>query len=202
MQFYEVIQNRKSIKSFKKSPIEKDRLSRMINAAMQSPSWKNHTSYKFILVEDEREKRELSKAIMNETPEASKSIEEAPMVAVVVGEPLNSGVITDKEYYLVDGAIAMEHFVLAATNEGYGTCWIAAVNEDQVRNILSIPHEFRVIAMTPIGEVEEKSEHEDKKDVREHVFINQWGKAYTENSYLKNSYIDPSYTANDIHPIH
>ncbi|WP_053955472.1 nitroreductase family protein [Inediibacterium massiliense] len=181
MQFYEVIENRKSIKSFKQSPIEKNKLSRMMHAAMQCPSWKNHTSYKFILVEGEREKKELSKAIMNETQEASNAIVEAPMVAVVVGEPLSSGIITDKEYYLVDGAIAMEHFVLAATNEGYGTCWIAALDEEKVRNALSIPNEFRVIAMTPIGEIEEETPYEDKKDVREQVFLNQWGKTYTEN---------------------
>lgn len=181
MQFYDVIKNRSSIRSFKNTPIQKEKLARMVDAAMRSPSWRNNTSYRFILVDDKREKESLAASIMNETSKASNSIKEAPMVAVVVGEPLDSGVIQEKEYYLVDGAIAMEHFVLAATNEGYGTCWIAALDEDKVRRTLSIPQSFRVIAMTPIGEVSQQTSHEGKKDVREHVFLNQWGEAYTEN---------------------
>ncbi|TCO77461.1 nitroreductase family protein [Marinisporobacter balticus] len=181
MQFYDVIKNRSSIRAFKNTPIEKERLERMVDAAMQSPSWKNNASYRFILVDDQRKKESLAASIMNETKKAANAIKESPMVAVVVGEPLDSGVIQEREYYLVDGAIAMEHFVLAATNEGYGTCWIAALKEDEVRRTLSIPESFRVIAMTPIGEVAEVRSHEGKKDVRAHVFLNQWGEAYTEN---------------------
>ncbi|QZY54861.1 nitroreductase family protein [Crassaminicella profunda] len=181
MQFYEVIKNRKSIRSFKNTPIERDKLARIIDAAMRSPSWKNNTSYRFILVDDQGEKENLAAAIMNDTDKAANAIKEAPMIAVVVGEPDDSGVIKDQEYYMVDGAIAMEHFVLAATNEGYGTCWIASLDEDTVRRTLNVPNNYRVIAMTPIGETEERKQSKSKKDVREHVFLNQWGAAYTQN---------------------
>ncbi|MCT4621003.1 MAG: nitroreductase family protein [Marinisporobacter sp.] len=182
MQFYDVIKNRKSIRSFKNTPVERDKLARIIDAAMRSPSWKNHTSYRFILVDNVGEKQALAGAIMNDTQEATNAIQQAPMVAVVVGEPSDSGVIKDQEYYMVDGAIAMEHFVLAATNEGYGTCWIASLDESTVRRALHIPNNYRVIAMTPIGEIAERKEHHHKKDVREHVFLNQWGEAYTKNN--------------------
>lgn len=181
MQFYDVVENRKSIKKFNNSPLQYDKLARMINSAMMSPSWKNNTSYKFILVDDNQTKMKLSEAVNNDSNEAADSIKEAPMAAVVVGEPYDSGIITDKEYYLVDGAIAMEHFVLAATNEGYGTCWIAALDEEKVRNALSIPCNYRIIAMTPIGEIAEQKEHYTKKDVRQHVFLNTWNSAFTEN---------------------
>lgn len=183
MQFYDVIESRLSIHSFKDTPIEKDKLARMIHAAMQSPSWKNNASYRFILIDHKQEKEALAQCIINDTNQSSQSIKQAPMVAVVVGEPSDSGIIKDREYYLVDGAIAMEHFVLAATNEGYGTCWIAALDEDKVRQALSIPQNFRVIAITPVGEIAESKEHNPKKDVREHVFLNEWGKSYTENDH-------------------
>ena len=45
----------------------------------------------------------------------------------------------------------MEHLVLAATNLGLGTCWIGGFNEINVKKILNIPDEIKVVAMTPVG---------------------------------------------------
>ena len=181
MQFYDVIENRKSIKKFKSTELCEEKLSRIINAAMMSPSWKNNTCYKFVLVKDKNEREQIAKAIINSNDDASISIEEAPMVAVVVADPNDSGEVKDKEMYMVDSAIAMEHLVLAATAEGYGTCWIAAIDEKKIRNILNIPENFKVIALTPIGEIAENVEHHKKKHVSEHVYVNTWNKPFSEN---------------------
>ena len=182
MQFYDVIKSRQSIKKFKNTPINNEKLARMINAAMMSPSWKNHTCYKFILVDEKSELEQISKAIMNNDNSAAQSIIDAPMTAVVVADPDASGEVENREYYLVDSAIAMEHFVLSATNEGYGTCWIAAVNEDIIKKTLSIPQNYKVVAMTPIGEIDESKEHNHKKPVKDFVFLNTWDNAYSKNT--------------------
>ena len=182
MEFYDVVKGRKSIKKFKNTPVNPDKLARMINAAMMSPSWKNNTSYKFILVDEKKELEQISKAIMNKDNSAAQSILDAPMTAVIVADPNASGEVENKEYYLVDSAIAMEHFVLSATNEGYGTCWIAAINEDTIKKTLSIPQNYKVVAITPIGEIAESKEHYDKKDVKDFVFSNTWDNAYVENT--------------------
>ena len=130
MEFYDVVKSRKSIKKFKNTPVNKEKLTKMIEAAMMSPSWKNNTSYKFILVDEKNKLEQISKSIMNKDDSAAQSILEAPMTAVIVADPDASGEVENREYYLVDSAIAMEHFILSATNEGYGTCWIAAIDED------------------------------------------------------------------------
>lgn len=181
MEFYDVVKIRKSIKKFKNTPINGEKLSRMIDAAMRSPSWRNNTSYRFILVDQKNELEQISKAVINKDNSAAQSIIDAPMIAVIVANPENSGEVEDKEYYLVDSAIAMEHFVLSATNEGYGTCWIAAIDEDIIKKVLSIPQNYKVVALTPIGEIAESDEHNDKKDVSDFVFLNSWDNAYTEN---------------------
>lgn len=181
MQFYDVIESRTSVKKFENTPIDKDSLARAINSAMMSPSWKNNTSYKFILVDDSKEKDMLARSIINNTNEAEMAVRQAPMAVVVVADPHKSGVVEGKEYYLVDSAIAMEHFMLAATNEGYGTCWIGSFDENKVRQALSIPDSYRIVAMTPIGKTTEEIQHHPKKDVREYVFLNKWGNSYTEH---------------------
>ena len=178
MQFYDVVQKRTSIKKFKPSEIDKEKLGRMISAAMMSPSWKNNTSYKFILVDDKKEREAISESIKNSGPDACDAVIDAPMTAIVVADPSLSGHENGKDYSLVDSAIAMEHFILAATNEGYGTCWIGSFDEEKIKRSLSIPDKYNIIGMTPIGEIAEGKDHYAKKDVKEYVFVNKWNEPY------------------------
>lgn len=179
MDFYDVINTRKSIKKFKSTKIKDDKLGRMINAAMMAPSWKNKTSYKFVIVDDEYKKNIIASAVKNSSDEAKEAIKNAPVVALIIGEPDNSGNIDEKPLYLVDSAIAMEHFILAASNEGYGACWVASFEEKTIKDILNIPDNFKVVAFTPIGEIEEEKSHNPIKNVNEHVFLNTWNTPFS-----------------------
>jgi len=181
MQFYEVIEKRVSIRKFKNSEVCKEKLGRMIEAAMRAPSWKNQTSYRFILVDECNLKDKLAEAIENSGNEAANSLKEAPMAAILVADPSASGKVDDKSIYLIDGAIAMEHFILAATAEGYGTCWIAAIDENTIKNVLNIPDKYKVVAMTPIGEIAEEEKHEEKKPMADFVFLNSFDRPYTNS---------------------
>lgn len=181
MDFYSVIENRTSIKEFNSTPIDRSKLDRMINAAMMAPSWKNNTSYKIIIVDNDTTKSQLASTVKNNTDDAAKAMQGAPVVCVIVADPNMSGVVNNQQYYLVDSAIAMEHFILAAANEGYGTCWIGAFDENSVKSILNVPSNYRVVAMTPVGEIQQDKKHYQKKDVREYVFTNSWQQPYTEN---------------------
>jgi nitroreductase len=53
--------------------------------------------------------------------------------------------------YTVDVSIAFTHMILQAYELGLGTCWIGAFEEGEVKKILNIPKEIRVVAMTPLG---------------------------------------------------
>ena len=180
MDFYKVLESRNSTIKFSDEPIESDSLSRMINAAMRSPSWKNNTSYRLMFVDDLKLKEEISETILNDTDKMKDAIKQAPLLAVILGDPKESGIIEDKEYYLVDAAIAMQQLILAATNEGYGTCWLGCMNQDKVKETLEIPKNYNVIAMTPIGKAEEYKDEKPKKDVREYVFLNKFKEPITD----------------------
>ncbi len=181
MEFYDVIKERVSVKKYKNDEVEKDKLFKMINSTMRAPSWRNKSSYKLIIVKDEVLKGRISEAILNSGNEAANAVIEAPIVVVFIANPEESGEVDNKELYLVDASIAMEHFVLAATAEGYGSCWVAALDEDRVKEALKIPNNFRVIALTPIGKSDEQVKHNDKKDINDFVFLNSFNNPYTEN---------------------
>jgi nitroreductase len=57
---------------------------------------------------------------------------------------------------MVDVAIAMQNMVLTATDEGLGTCWVGDFNEKQVKELLKIPENYRVVALLAVGYRREK----------------------------------------------
>jgi len=81
----------------------------------------------------------------------------------------------------------MEHFILAATALGLGTCWIGVFDEEHIKEILSVPKEVRVVALTPVGYPKEKRSILDqtitafahirpRKELPEIVFFEEWGR--------------------------
>ena len=50
-----------------------------------------------------------------------------------------------------DVAIAMDHLILAAENEGVGTCWIAAYDPTVLRSALGLTADDRVYTISPLG---------------------------------------------------
>jgi len=45
----------------------------------------------------------------------------------------------------------MQNMILAATGLGYGTCWIGAFEQKQVKQVLGVPDDLEVVALTPVG---------------------------------------------------
>jgi nitroreductase len=52
---------------------------------------------------------------------------------------------------LVDVAIALEHVALAATADGLGICWTGAYSQDQIRALLGIIADAKVIEVMTLG---------------------------------------------------
>ncbi len=148
MEFYQVIKQRKSIRAYKPDPFPDDVLQKILEAGRIAPSAKNFQPWKFIVVKDQKIKQELVTACRNQV-----FIEQAPIVICAVA--LENIAWTNMGGYwssaAVDITIALDHMILAATNEGLGTCWIGAYNEVDVKRILKIPDDVKVIALTPIG---------------------------------------------------
>lgn len=144
MDFTEVIAARKSVRKYSDKPVDNGLILKCLEAARIAPSWANKQCWHFIVVRDKERIEKLSSMI-------NFWLKDAPAVIVACGDPSRSGFKNEQHYYLVDVAIALEHLVLAATNEGLGTCWIGAFNEETVKALLEIPKEIKVVAMTPIG---------------------------------------------------
>jgi nitroreductase len=100
---------------------------------------------RYIIVDDKDQLEKLSSF-------GQKWLVNAPMAIVVFIKPKKSGVNTNGlSYFPVDAAIALHQLILAATNEGLGTCWIGYFDEEKSKEVLNLPKKARIIGMTPLG---------------------------------------------------
>ncbi len=148
MDFYDLIENRESIRNYDPSrPVEKSKLNRILNAGRLAPSAANKQPWRFLIV---------SSAEMLEKVRACYHrdwFKEAPHILIVTGCKADAWVKKYDGYNSLetDLTIAMDHMILAAENEGVGACWIAAFNPDILCNALSLEKDEIVFAITPLG---------------------------------------------------
>lgn len=146
MEYYEVIQQRHSVRSYTSDPVEAEKLRRILEAAVLAPTAANRQAFKVIVIETRGHEEELKK-IYNKP-----WLIEASYVLCVCSVPEKCWVRSDKKVYSdVDAAIVMDHIILAATAEGLGTCWIGAFNPLAAKEVLELDDSLEPIAFTPLG---------------------------------------------------
>jgi nitroreductase len=78
-------------------------------------------------------------------------IGQAPVVLVACATESNAVMTCGHPTYAVDVSIAFAYMLLQAYELGLGTCWIGAFKEDEMKSILGVPKEVRVLALSPLG---------------------------------------------------
>ncbi|MFY9114350.1 MAG: nitroreductase family protein [Dethiobacteria bacterium] len=174
MDILTALQNRRSIRRFREGGIAEETLNLILDAARVAPSWKNMQCWRFIVVRDDKKKRALAETLHEGNP-AVEAIIQAPVVIVQCADPMDSGIIDGKEYYLLDAGIAMQQLILAAHAQGLGTCWVAWFDEDKVRAVCRIPSAYKVVAMTPLGVGAQEPAARPRKKLEEIAFKEEWG---------------------------
>lgn len=178
MDVYELFKNRVSIRTYKSKDVRLEAVHRIIDAACKAPSWANKQCWRFIVVDSKVEKNIIGKA--SGQANIAKACEEAPFVIVICANPKDSGIKNGMEYYMLDVGLAMANITLSAQSEGLSTCIIGWFDEKAVKGVLNIPEGFRVIAYTPLGYADESIMPRPRKNKKDTVFYNQWGREFKD----------------------
>jgi len=155
------IRTRRSVRAYATDPIPPEALARIKEALRLAPSACNYQPWRFILVTGAATKEAIAKASRNQA-----FIARAPLIVVGVGYPARAykymggaGSSID-----IDLAIALDHAMLAARADGLGTCWIGAFDEKEVKRILGLGDDAKVVALTPVGRpAEANAFHADER---------------------------------------
>ena len=164
MEFKDIIQKRRSVRNFTSQPISEEKLLRILEAARLAPSASNGQAWKFVVVKDIDKRKALTQAANNQA-----FVGQAQIVIVAVGLMPERIMTCGVPSYAVDLAIAVEHIVLAAVDEGLGTCWIGAFSQETVRNIVGISDKYKVVTVMPIGYPAGETAARSRKPIEEVV---------------------------------
>lgn len=143
MDVLEAIRDRRSIRRYHRKDVPDEKLMQVLEAGRWSPSAHNSQPRKFIVVKNEKVRRELAQIATY-----GSFLAEAPVAIAVVIDPSSSN------HPVEDGAAATQNMLLAAHAIGLGSCWIGAYGsgyEDRAMRILGVPGDKRLLSLISLG---------------------------------------------------
>ncbi|MCK4314044.1 nitroreductase family protein, partial [Candidatus Bathyarchaeota archaeon] len=160
MSLLDVIFRRRSIRRYKSKPVPDDVLKNILEAGRLAPSADNIQPWHFIVVTAPEIKRELSGGMWR------GFIKDSAFTIVGCGDKTN-------KWSTVDVAIALENMVLAAEAQEVGSCWIGVFEEEEIKKLLGIPGNLKVVALVAFGYPAEKPNPRNKKSLETIVHYNR-----------------------------
>lgn len=147
MNFQALIRARYSVRAYRPEPVDEDKLARVLEAARMAPTAANRQAFRVIVIPTKGREAELARIYPREW------FVQAPLLLAVCAVPAEGWVRKHDGWNAaeVDATIAMTHIVLAAAEEGLGTCWVAAFDPVAAREVLGLPADVIPAAFTPLG---------------------------------------------------
>jgi nitroreductase len=182
MDLFDVIKNRRSIRSFKPDPVSDKDIETILESARLAPSWANTQCWRFIVVKDPAVKNLLAGTAPGNS--GVEAIRQAPVAIVAYAQLDSSGFYGGKkasdtgDWFMFDLGIAMEHMVLAAHALGLGTVHLGLFDSGKAASILNIPDGYRLISMIPVGYPRQQIAARPRKALSEIVYCEIFGNKY------------------------
>jgi nitroreductase len=164
LEFFTVLQRRRSVRSYKSQPLEEDKLRKIFEAANLAPSAGNLQAYHVYAFSDKTKRQALARAANGQT-----FIEEAPVCLVFCTDPERSaekyGDRGRELYSVQDATIAGTFAMLAAVDLGLSTVWVGDFDEESVRKVVGAPG--RPVVMFSLGYAAEEPKPAGRRAIEE-----------------------------------
>ena len=181
MELMEAIKGRRSIRKYQSDPVPEEVLRTLMEAVRWAPSWANTQCWEVIVVKDPKVKSELATTLPKGNP-ALSSMTDAPLVLVLCGKKGVSGFYKGQpstvkgDWVMFDTGLAMQNLCLAAHTLGLGTVIVGFFDHKKAEEILGVPENVEVVAMTPLGYRAVEGSVSKRKEISEFVFYEKYPK--------------------------
>ncbi len=138
METWACIRGRMAVRSFTDQEVPEEMVLRVLEAGRWAPSSKNSQPWQFIVVRNRATLQELS-----HLTQTGPYLANAPMAIVVA--------MLGAKFPEADAARAIQNMVLAAWDQGLGTCWVANFDQEPTRRLLGLPEGAVVVTVFPLG---------------------------------------------------
>ena len=135
----EAIRKRRSVRKFTGDSVSREDLETLVDAGRLAATGSNKQPWDFVVV--------TNRNMINELSVAASWIKKAGAIIAVVMDP-------SSRWWVEDGSAAVENILLASTALGYGSCWLEGYTlriEDELKELLDVPEEKRLLTLIPIG---------------------------------------------------
>ncbi len=161
----EVFIKRRSIRKFKDTLVDQDKIDKLTRAALLAPSGKSTYPCEFIVIDDKLLLDKISKA-------------KTHGARLVAGAPLAIAVAVDTSIYDVwveDASVASTYIMLEAESLGLGCCWVqmhlrgtddGKSAADNLRADLNLPEHFDLLSVLAIGYKNEEKDPRTDSDLK------------------------------------
>ncbi len=156
MKFSELIEARRSVRKYAKAEISKDEMAKIVEEALNAPSWKNTETTRYYAAIGEDAKAKIWSDALPSFNSAS-SANAAALVAVTF-VPGESGYLGDtpadelrEMWGAYDCGLASSYFILAAKNHGWDTLIMGIRDTAKVKSILGIPEKEILMSVIAVG---------------------------------------------------
>jgi nitroreductase len=168
----DLIKERRSIRKYLDTPVERVKLEAVMEAARLAPSACNAQPWRFVVVDAPEIREKLISEGLGGVVVANSWAKTAPAVIVACSDLslLTHGIaerVQGVEYHLIDMGIALEHIVLKAVEIGLGTCYIGWFNAKSIHKLLKLPASWKVECLLTLGYPQETPASTKRKDLKE-----------------------------------
>ncbi len=139
MDALEAIRRRRSVRRYTGEDIPRLHLEQIVDAGRLAATGYNRQPWHFVVVTERK--------MIQRLTVAAEWMDKAAAIIALVLDPTT-------EFWLEDGAAAVENMLIAATALGYGACWLEGDTlplEDTLKELLGVPEEKRLLTLVPVG---------------------------------------------------
>ena len=169
MHILKEIQQWVSIKNFTHEKVDDKSLERILEAGRRAPSAKNRQPWRFIVCRNENVRKKIKEASYGQ-----EHVGQAPVIIAACTTNIEYTMPNGQLSYPVDISIASTFMLLQSKAEGLGACMVSTFDEEEIKEILSIPYSMRIVMLLLIGHPAETPMLNTRKSLSRIVGYDHW----------------------------
>ncbi len=165
------LKDRESCDSFLQQKIEKDDIDKIIEAGRNSVSFKNRQPWRFVVIDDDKKKMEISEICGNRA-----IVENAGVIIAFCSTLVDFNMKNGFETYPMDLSFACSFMMLQAESMGFSTKILGTFEQSSMQKYLSLPFKMKVPLLLLVGHKDKSVEYKKykRKATNEIVSFNHW----------------------------
>ena len=142
--FLELAEARYSVRKYADTPIEQEKLERILHAGQVAPTAANRQPQQIFVMQSEE--------ALAKVRTLTRFHFGAPCVLLICANASRSHKMPDgHDCGPIDAAIVVTHMMLQAFDDGIGSCWVRGFDKHAVAEAFELPANLEPVAMLPLG---------------------------------------------------